>query len=87
VLVSDIGMPFQDGYAFITKVRQRSPERGGLLPALALTAYARDSDRVQALRAGFQLHLSKPVEPVELIRAVAQLAGREKMLESLDQEN
>ncbi|MCT7949514.1 response regulator [Ancylothrix sp. C2] len=82
VLVSDIGMPFQDGYAFIAQVRQRSPERGGLLPALALTAYARDSDRALALGAGFQLHLAKPVEPVDLARAVAQLAGREVSLQS-----
>lgn len=82
VLVSDIGMPFQDGYAFIAQVRQRTPEQGGLLPALALTAYARDSDRAQALGAGFQLHLAKPVEPVDLVKAVVRLAGREEILQS-----
>jgi signal transduction histidine kinase len=76
VLVSDIGVPFEDGYSFIRKVRSRPPAAGGTVPALALTAYARAEDRQQALEAGFQTHLAKPVDPSELIAAVARLAGR-----------
>jgi signal transduction histidine kinase len=76
VLVSDIGVPFEDGYSFIRKVRSRPPADGGTVPAAALTAYARAEDRRQALEAGFQTHLAKPVEPSELIAAVARLAGR-----------
>jgi signal transduction histidine kinase len=77
VLVSDIGVPFEDGYSFIRKVRSRLPAQGGTVPAAALTAYARADDRLQALEAGFQTHLAKPVEPSELIAAVAHLAGRQ----------
>ena len=76
VIVSDIGMPGEDGYAFIRKVRALSPENGGRTPALALTAYARAEDRVRALREGFQTHAAKPVEPVELLTLVASLARR-----------
>ncbi len=76
VLVSDIGMPEEDGYALISKVRALSAERGGKVPAIALTAYARMEDRVRVLMAGFQVHLPKPVEPVELVAIVASLAGR-----------
>jgi CheY-like chemotaxis protein len=76
VLISDIGMPEDDGYALISKVRALSAARGGKVPAIALTAYARTEDRVRALMAGFQVHLSKPIEPVELVTVVASLVGR-----------
>ena len=76
VLVSDIGMPGEDGYSLIRRVRRLEAERGGATPAVAVTAYARAEDRVNAIRAGFQHHLSKPIEPAELIAIVASLAGR-----------
>jgi CheY-like chemotaxis protein len=76
VLVSDIGMPGEDGYELMRKVRAREPERGGLLPALALTAYARADDAKRALEAGYQAHVAKPVEPGELAMAVASLVRR-----------
>jgi hypothetical protein len=76
VLISDIGMPGEDGYGLIRRVRALSAETGGHTPAVALTAYARAEDRVKAIVAGFQHHLSKPVEPSELIAIVASLAGR-----------
>ena len=76
VIVSDIGMPEQDGYSLISKVRQLPAARGGRIPAAALTAYARAEDRVRALRSGFQMHVPKPVEPAELITVVANLVGR-----------
>ncbi|MFO0578729.1 MAG: PAS domain S-box protein [Polyangia bacterium] len=73
VLVSDIGMPGESGYELIRKVRQRSADRGGTIPAVALTAYARLQDRMQALAAGFQMHVAKPVEPAELVVVVKSL--------------
>lgn len=76
VLVSDIGMPQEDGYTLIRKLRTLSQEQGGKTPAVALTAYARAEDRTQALLAGFQLHIPKPVNPAELAAVVANLAGR-----------
>jgi PAS domain S-box-containing protein len=76
VLVSDIGMPGEDGYALIRKVRALGAARGGNVPAIALTAYARAEDRVKAILAGFQHHVVKPVEPGELIAMVASLTGR-----------
>jgi len=76
VLLSDIGMPVQDGYDLIHKLRARGPGRGGDVPAAALTAYARAEDRLRALEAGYQTHLTKPVDPSELISTVARLAGR-----------
>jgi PAS domain S-box-containing protein len=76
VIVSDVGMPGEDGYAFIRQVRALAAERGGQTPAVALTAYARAADRERALAAGFQSHIAKPVEPSELIRIVADLGGR-----------
>jgi CheY-like chemotaxis protein len=72
-LVSDLAMPEQDGYELIEAIRQRGPERGGNIPAVALTAYARVEDRVRALRAGFQMHVPKPVDANELAAVVANL--------------
>jgi len=76
VLVSDIGMPRLDGYWLIKNLRKLSPDSGGSIPALALTAYARSEDRQRAIMAGFQMHIAKPVEPSELITMVASLARR-----------
>jgi CheY-like chemotaxis protein len=73
LLLSDIAMPHRDGYDLLQTLRTRPGDRGGRLPAIALTAYARDEDRLRAQRAGFQLHLSKPVDPVELIGSVQRL--------------
>lgn len=75
VLVSDIRMPDEDGYAFLRKVRALGAGRGGQIPALALTAYTRIDDREAALSAGFQQHTGKPIEPAELCAVVATLAG------------
>jgi PAS domain S-box-containing protein len=75
VLLSDIGMPHEDGYALIKSVRSLSAAQGGSMPAGALTAFARSEDRQKALRAGFQIHIPKPVDPAELITIVASLAG------------
>ena len=79
VLISDIGMPEEDGFSLIRKIRKLSADQGGAVPAIALTAYARAEDRVQALRSGFQIHVAKPVESSELIAAVANLAGGARM--------
>jgi CheY-like chemotaxis protein/two-component sensor histidine kinase len=76
VLISDVGMPEEDGYALIASVRALPAERGGRIPAAALTAYVRAEDRVKVLRSGFQLHVPKPVEPAELVTVVAHLVGR-----------
>jgi PAS domain S-box-containing protein len=78
VLVSDVGMPDQDGYDLITKVRALSPEQGGDTPAAALTAHVGDEDRVRALAAGYQAHIKKPVDPRTLGAAVLGLGKREK---------
>jgi PAS domain S-box-containing protein len=75
VLLSDIGMPGEDGYELIRKVRALPRERGGRTPAVALTAYARTEDRLRALAAGYQMHVPKPVEPTELLTVVATLAA------------
>lgn len=76
VLVSDIGMPGENGYALIRQLRALEQEQLRRIPAVALTAYARAEDRTQALLAGFQLHVSKPVNQAELAAVVANLAGR-----------
>ncbi len=76
VLVCDIGMPGEDGFSLLARVRALSAEEGGLVPAVALTAYARSDDRRRVLAAGYHVHLSKPVDPDELISAVARMAGR-----------
>ncbi len=77
VLVSDIGMPEEDGYSLMRRVRQLDGARGQI-PALALTAYARESDREKALQCGFQGHGVKPLEPAKLVELVARLAGRDE---------
>jgi signal transduction histidine kinase/ActR/RegA family two-component response regulator len=74
LIISDIGMPGEDGYHFIRRIRARPAGQGGRVPALALTAYARIDDRLQVLSAGFQMHVPKPIEPAELIAVVASLA-------------
>jgi PAS domain S-box-containing protein len=76
VLVSDIGMPVEDGYVLIGKIRALPPENGADVPAIALTAYASAQDKKNALAAGFQRHLAKPVEPVALAKNVALILGR-----------
>jgi CheY-like chemotaxis protein len=81
VLISDIGMPGRNGYEFIKEIRALKPERGGRVPAVALTAYAGAKDRRRALLAGFQVHLAKPIERDELLAVVASLGWRsEKIL-------
>ncbi|NOT32864.1 MAG: response regulator [Candidatus Eisenbacteria bacterium] len=81
VLVSDIAMPGEDGYSLIRKIRQRSKARGGSVPALALTAYAKIEDRVTILAAGFQMYLSKPADPNELVAVVSSLTKRRGLSE------
>jgi two-component system, chemotaxis family, CheB/CheR fusion protein len=76
VLVSDIGMPGEDGYELIRRVRLLPADRGGRLPSLAVSAYATDEHRRKVIRTGFQKHLEKPVAPAELVTEVARLAGR-----------
>ena len=76
VLVSDIGLPDVDGYELLRRIRALGHARGGRLPAIALTAFARSEDRTRALRAGFLVHVSKPVEPAELVATVASVVGR-----------
>ena len=76
ILISDLGMPDEDGYSLISKIRLLPPEQGGQIPAAALTAYARAEDRMRVLRSGFQFHLPKPVDSAELVTVVASLAGR-----------
>jgi PAS domain S-box-containing protein len=76
VIVADIGMPGEDGYSLIRKVRNRALDHSRLTPAIALTAYAGDGNRSRALDAGYQKHISKPAEPEELALTIASLAGR-----------
>ena len=75
VLISDIGMPVEDGFALIRRLRRLPASLGGHTPALALTAYARSEDRNAALKAGFQMHLAKPIEPTDLLVTIATLVG------------
>ena len=75
VLVSDIAMPNEDGLSFMRRVRQLPRAEGGAVPALALTAFARDDDRLRAIDAGYNTHVSKPVDPDALASAVAKLAA------------
>ena len=76
VLVCDIGMPGDDGFSLIRQLRVLEESQENALPAVALTAYARSEDRTKSIRSGFQNHLSKPVEPAELLAIVSSLAGR-----------
>ena len=74
ILVADIGMPGEDGYSLIRKIRARPLDHGGLTPAIALTAYAGDANRKLALDAGYQKHMTKPADPVELAQTIFHLA-------------
>jgi CheY-like chemotaxis protein len=76
VLVSDIGMPGEDGYSLLRKIRLRRPAQGGKVPAIAISAYAREEDRIRSLAAGFQIHIAKPFEPSEVLAAVGRMAAR-----------
>jgi signal transduction histidine kinase/AmiR/NasT family two-component response regulator len=84
VVISDIGMPERDGYDFIKEMRAM-PGAAGRVPAIALTALARDEDRKRTLLAGYQVHISKPVDPAELVTVIATLAGRGKIPSALPQ--
>jgi signal transduction histidine kinase/CheY-like chemotaxis protein len=76
VVVADLGMPQMDGFGFINRLRRHVNPRVREVPAAALTAYARSEDRMKALRAGFQIHLAKPIDPAELVTTIAALARR-----------
>jgi len=76
LLISDIGMPNTDGYDLIRQIRKQEEGPNQKIPAVALTAYARVQDRMQAIMAGFSTHIAKPVEVNELVTVVASLAGR-----------
>jgi len=73
LLISDIGMPGEDGYELLRRVRALAPEVGGRVPAIALTAFAREEDVHRALEAGFSLHVAKPIDPAELASVVARI--------------
>jgi CheY-like chemotaxis protein len=73
VIIADVGLAGEDGYSLVRRIRGLPSREGGLIPAIALTAYARAEDRRQALAAGFDLHLSKPVDPQALRVAVAEV--------------
>jgi CheY-like chemotaxis protein len=79
VVVSDIGMPEVDGYTLLRQVRSLSPDQGGQVPAIALTAYAGEIDRQQAIAAGFQKHIVKPIEPDKLVVAIVSLLSRQAL--------
>lgn len=76
ILISDIGMPDEDGYEFIRKLRELPPEKGGRVAAIALTGYASRKDRERALAAGYNQHMAKPIEQADMIAAIAALIGR-----------
>jgi CheY-like chemotaxis protein len=76
VVVSDVGMPGEDGYALIRRIRALDPAQGADVPAIALTAYVRPEDARRAFLAGFQLHLGKPIVPADLVGAIARLVSR-----------
>ncbi|WP_414549221.1 response regulator [Anabaena sp. CCY 0017] len=75
VCICDIAMPMEDGYSFIRKVRALTKDKGGQIPAVALTAYTDTEHRLQALEAGFQIHVAKPVDPEELVITIANLVS------------
>jgi CheY-like chemotaxis protein len=76
ILISDIQMPAIDGYELMRRVRSMGSDRGGNIPAIALTAYTRDEDRARALVAGFQIHVAKPFDPVDLLTVVESIVNR-----------
>ncbi len=82
VIIADIGMPVEDGYAFMQKVRALEPARGGRIPAIALTGYAGPTDREHAFAVGFQLHFAKPVDPSDIAHAVVELLGGDARLDA-----
>jgi CheY-like chemotaxis protein len=73
VLISDIGMPGEDGFSLIAKVRALPPDAGGQTPAIALTAYVREDDRPKVLGSGFQAYLAKPIEPMTLVNTILEI--------------
>ncbi|MGA9377939.1 MAG: response regulator [Phormidium sp.] len=76
LLLCDIGMPDMDGYMLMRQIRSMPAEQGGQIPAIALTAYAGESNQQQALKAGFQWHLAKPVEPMDVISVIIELTKK-----------
>jgi len=86
VLVSDIEMPQHDGYWLIQQIRSKDGRAGKRIPAIALSAHARTQDRIKALSAGFQMHLAKPFDPMELVGAIARLLDRPEGLRILSAE-
>ena len=76
-MLVDIAMPGEDGFSFLRRVRACAPDKGGRVPAAALTARVIVQDRLESLRAGFQSHIAKPVDPEELVEVMARLAGRD----------
>lgn len=76
VIISDIGMPYENGYSFLRNLRQVLPEDGGTIPALALTGFARPEDRERAFAAGFNLHLAKPIRIERVLQALSELTSR-----------
>jgi signal transduction histidine kinase/ActR/RegA family two-component response regulator len=78
ILLSDIGMPDEDGYSLIRQIRALDATQGGQTIAIALTAYARTEDRIRALETGFQMHIAKPIEPAELVAVIKSFSGRKK---------
>jgi signal transduction histidine kinase/ActR/RegA family two-component response regulator len=79
VILCDIGMPLEDGYSFIRKVREWEIEAGVQIPAVAVTAFAREEDRIQAIASGFQAHLPKPLEPTQVVAIVASLVKKSEV--------
>ena len=76
ILICDIGMPGEDGYSLISRLRARQPEQGGRIPAIALTAFSEPEERTRILQSGFQMYVGKPVEPSDLVAAVCRLSGK-----------
>ena len=76
VIVSDIGMPLEDGFSLMRRIRRRGPAAGGNVPAIALTAYAAERDKAEAAAAGYQAHVSKPFEPDELLAVLERVRRR-----------
>ncbi|MBD2439140.1 PAS domain-containing protein [Nostoc sp. FACHB-110] len=83
LLLCDVGMPEMDGYSLIRQIRKWSPQQGGTIPAIALTAYAGEINQQQALQAGFQQHLAKPIDPQELVQSIAKLIANSRLSKSM----